>query len=154
MSIVSIFTQGTWQRQSRTKQCCGSIHGIRDIQDFHPINVPLLGYMYFLNPVWHDVGKQEKCLYLETPRDTFYKTKWAGQNWCKFLSPKSLELCRTTGVGCIICFPDLLMGRFQCENLKSAKGTEMEKESGGEIGSQIPSLEDVWRSLFWGFLDM
>ena len=33
--------------------------------------------------------------------------------------------------GWIICFPDLLMGRLQCENLKNAKGTKMEKESGG-----------------------
>ena len=32
-----------------------------------------------LNPVWHDVGKQEKCSSLEPPRDNFYKTQWAGQ---------------------------------------------------------------------------
>ena len=31
------------------------------------------------NPVWHDVGKQEKCSSLEPPRGNFYKTQWAGQ---------------------------------------------------------------------------
>ena len=28
-----------------------------------------------INPVWHDVGKQEKCSSLEPPSDNFYKTQ-------------------------------------------------------------------------------
>ena len=38
----------------------------------------------FLNPVWHDVGKQEKCLSLDPPRGNFYKTQraWQGVKIC------------------------------------------------------------------------
>ena len=32
-----------------------------------------------VNPVWHDMWKQEKCSPLEPPRGNFYKTQWAGQ---------------------------------------------------------------------------
>ena len=37
------------------------------------------GHYTPINPVWHDVGKQEKCSFLEPPRDNFCKTlSWAG----------------------------------------------------------------------------
>ena len=50
-------------------------HGSKD--QLNPIrNDPLLvrNNLTF-NPVWHDIGKQEKCSYLEPPRDKFYKTQ-------------------------------------------------------------------------------
>ena len=50
-----------------------------------------------------------------------------------------------------VCFPDLLMGLFQCENLKNVKGTKMEKESGGEIGSQIHPLRTFGGHFFEAF---
>ena len=33
-----------------------------------------------LNPDWHELWKQEKCLFLEPPRGIFYKTQWAWQD--------------------------------------------------------------------------
>ena len=30
-------------------------------------------FQLYLNPVWHDVGKQEKCSSLEPPRNIFFK---------------------------------------------------------------------------------
>jgi len=31
----------------------------------------------FLNPNWHELGKQEKCSSLAPPRSKFYKSEWA-----------------------------------------------------------------------------
>ena len=31
--------------------------------------------LLFLNPVWHGVGKQEKCSSLEQPKNNFYKAQ-------------------------------------------------------------------------------
>ena len=38
-------------------------------------------YLWYniLNPSWHELWKQEKCLSLEPPRGIFYKAQWAKQ---------------------------------------------------------------------------
>jgi hypothetical protein len=33
----------------------------------------------YLNPVWHDVGKQQNCSSLEPPRDTFIRLNELGR---------------------------------------------------------------------------
>ena len=52
-------------------------------------------HLIILNPVWHDVGKQEKCSSLEPPRDNFYKSWTECQNNpldVNFYLQKSLEI--------------------------------------------------------------
>ena len=49
-----------------------------------------------INPVWHDVWKQEKWSSLELPRANFYKTLWTVQSvkltWCQFSPPNKIEI--------------------------------------------------------------
>ena len=36
---------------------------------------------YLLNPHWHELWKQEKCLSLVSPRNNFNKTRWWAWHW-------------------------------------------------------------------------
>ena len=40
-----------------------------------PIPIPYGKYLLLLNPNWHELRKQEKCLSLAPPRRNFYKTQ-------------------------------------------------------------------------------
>ena len=77
-----------------------------------------------VNPVWHDMWKQEKCSPLEPPRGNFYKTQWAGQ-----------------GVNCVIYTIDVNFNHKSLEifEIKSADKIWSKKDKGIKVSPPVPN---------------